>query len=224
MTLLRGVLLWCAVGLATALAPAALRPELSGLVATRVDLAVALRAGAAIGLLACLAWWWVASSLVLVAVARGRLARPTGCPRWLHRAVIGSLGLGLTAGLAGPAAADPGPAPRPLVSGTAPVLAVQGLPYPDRATLPLQQPAPTAPGPTSPPSPDDARWVVRPGDSLWEIAARDLPAPSSAARIEARWREIYRANRRAIGADPDVIVPGTVLVLPRHTPDTEEGR
>ena len=50
------------------------------------------------------------------------------------------------------------------------------------------------------------RYVVRPGDSLSSIAA--------ARAVRGGWRALYAANRRVIGPDPDVIHPGTVLVLP----------
>lgn len=52
-----------------------------------------------------------------------------------------------------------------------------------------------------------ARYVVAPGDTLTAIAA-GLAVPGG-------WSRLYAANRRVIGADPDVIRPGTVLVLPR---------
>ena len=50
------------------------------------------------------------------------------------------------------------------------------------------------------------RYVVRPGDSLSSIAA--------ARAVRGGWQALYAANRRVIGPDPDVIHPGTVLVLP----------
>ena len=51
-----------------------------------------------------------------------------------------------------------------------------------------------------------ARYVVQPGDTLSGIAARfGLPGG---------WRALYAANRMAIGADPDVIGTGIVLVIP----------
>jgi LysM repeat protein len=56
-----------------------------------------------------------------------------------------------------------------------------------------------------------ARYVVRPGDSLSGIAA--------ALDVRGGWQALYETNRTVIGADPDVIRPGTVLVLPgRATP------
>jgi LysM repeat protein len=56
-----------------------------------------------------------------------------------------------------------------------------------------------------------ARYVVRPGDTLSGIAA--------ALDVRGGWQALYETNRPVIGADPDVIHPGTVLVLPsRATP------
>ena len=48
--------------------------------------------------------------------------------------------------------------------------------------------------------------VVRPGETLWHIAAEMLADPY-------RWPEIYRANRDQI-ADPAVIFPGQKLRIP----------
>jgi LysM repeat protein len=49
-------------------------------------------------------------------------------------------------------------------------------------------------------------WAVRPGDTLSGIAA--------ALHTRGGWQALYAANRPAIGADPDLIRPGTVLALP----------
>jgi LysM repeat protein len=51
-----------------------------------------------------------------------------------------------------------------------------------------------------------ARHVVQPGDTLSGIAA--------ASAVAGGWPALYAANRGAIGPDPNVIHPGTVLVLP----------
>lgn len=56
--------------------------------------------------------------------------------------------------------------------------------------------------------------VVQPGDSLWSIAARGLPADATAARIDAAWREWYRSNHDVIGDDPNLIRPGQYLTAP----------
>jgi LysM repeat protein len=49
-------------------------------------------------------------------------------------------------------------------------------------------------------------YVVQPGDTLSSIAV--------AHAVRGGWQALYTANRRVIGPDPDVIHPGTVLVLP----------
>jgi LysM repeat protein len=51
-----------------------------------------------------------------------------------------------------------------------------------------------------------ARYVVQPGDTLSGIAAR--------FGVRGGWPALYAANRPLIGPDPDVLRPGTVLVLP----------
>jgi hypothetical protein len=58
------------------------------------------------------------------------------------------------------------------------------------------------------------RVVVRRGDSLWRIAARHLGAGASDAEVAAEWPRWWHANRREIGADPDLLVPGTRLTPP----------
>jgi nucleoid-associated protein YgaU len=61
------------------------------------------------------------------------------------------------------------------------------------------------------------RYTVRPGDSLWRIAAEALQvrgrAPTVAA-VAAEWPRWYAANRDVVGADPDLIRPGQVLQVP----------
>ncbi|QWC84061.1 LysM peptidoglycan-binding domain-containing protein [Nocardioidaceae bacterium] len=57
---------------------------------------------------------------------------------------------------------------------------------------------------------DRCDHVVRAGDSLWSITEQELRAGSAPA-IERGWRDLYAANRRTIGADPDLIRPGTRL-------------
>jgi len=50
-------------------------------------------------------------------------------------------------------------------------------------------------------------YVVKSGDSLSEIAQREMGDGD-------RWKELYEANKAAIGDDPDVIQPGTELTIP----------
>lgn len=56
-----------------------------------------------------------------------------------------------------------------------------------------------------------ARVEVRPGDSLWDIAA-DRVGPE---RVDECWPVIYTANREVIGTDPNHIEPGQRLDLPK---------
>ncbi len=58
------------------------------------------------------------------------------------------------------------------------------------------------------------RVVVRKGDSLWSIAARELGPRATADAIAARWPDWYATNRHVIGNDPDLILPGQVLRIP----------
>ncbi|HEX6678585.1 MAG TPA: LysM domain-containing protein [Actinomycetes bacterium] len=59
------------------------------------------------------------------------------------------------------------------------------------------------------------RYVVRPGDTLWDIAAAHLPrGRRSPGRIDRYWRRVYAANRGVLGDDPGLIHPGARLVLP----------
>ena len=75
-------------------------------------------------------------------------------------------------------------------------------------TGPVNSPRPT--------QPDAARVRVRPGDSLWLIAARRLGAHAGPTHIAVEWPRWYAANREVIGPDPDLIRPGQVLVEPRR--------
>lgn len=50
-------------------------------------------------------------------------------------------------------------------------------------------------------------YTVQGGDSLWDIARKQLGDGS-------RWGEIYKMNAEAIGTNPDLIMPGTNLQMP----------
>ncbi|HXU97383.1 MAG TPA: hypothetical protein VFP03_04725 [Jiangellaceae bacterium] len=76
---------------------------------------------------------------------------------------------------------------------------------------------------TEPAPPGSARRavatvVVEAGDCLWTIAAETLAAtigsePSNAA-VTAEWPRWYALNRAAIGANPDLLLPGMLLRAP----------
>lgn len=67
----------------------------------------------------------------------------------------------------------------------------------------------------APNEPAAGDYVVEPGDTLWAIAAAHLDSAAPATRIATAWPQWYEANRAAIGPEPDLILPGTVL----HEPD-----
>lgn len=56
--------------------------------------------------------------------------------------------------------------------------------------------------------------VVHRGDTLWSIVERDLGPTATAREIAEAWPRWFAANREAIGADPDLLLPGTVLLRP----------
>jgi LysM repeat protein len=59
---------------------------------------------------------------------------------------------------------------------------------------------------TAKPAAGPVTWTVRPGDTLSAIA--------STLAVPGGWQRLYTANRQAIGPDPNVIRPGTVLAVP----------
>jgi hypothetical protein len=180
----------------------------------------------AAALLGCVAWLVLATSLTLLAYAarsaapRSRRAAALGrtlerrCPRVTRRLVTATLGLALTTGLAGTALADP-----PSRTGLA------GLTLPDRTTgeaLSTAVPRTVALRDGGAPGHDlhARRVVVRPGDSLWRIAARLLhesgPDQVTDADVTDAWHLLRDANRRRVGPDPDLIRPGASLEVPRQ--------
>lgn len=60
---------------------------------------------------------------------------------------------------------------------------------------------------TRPVAPAPKTYSIQSGDTLWIIAKRFLGDGS-------RWQEVYTANRETIGPDPNLIHPGTLLLVP----------
>ena len=92
-----------------------------------------------------------------------------------------------------------------------------GLVLPERttgATAPVRPVQATAPVAAAAAREVQEPVVVAPGDSLWSVAARLLPATASDVEVAALWRRIYAANRVLIGDDPGLIRPGQRLVVP----------
>lgn len=174
-----------------------------------------LSAGVLVG---CALWAWVGlTATVLEAVLASwhrvpvdRPARRWRLPGRLHRLVLSACGVALVSGLAAPALAAPHPGQQAAVS----VRTLVGLPLPERALAPARVPSAPSVRPAT------GRTVrVRPGDCLWSLAAADLPPGAPGEAVAARWRQIYAANRRVIGADPGLLLPGQLLVLPPPGPD-----
>jgi nucleoid-associated protein YgaU len=69
--------------------------------------------------------------------------------------------------------------------------------------------------PSAAPDPPPRRVVVvRSGDSLWSIAARELGPRATDAQVAAAWPRWYAANADVVGPDPGMIRPGQHLRVP----------
>lgn len=63
-------------------------------------------------------------------------------------------------------------------------------------------------------SPDRGEVVVKRGDSLWSIAARQLGPMASDVDIALHWPKWHTTNRNVIGDDPGLLIPGQILQPP----------
>lgn len=138
---------------------------------------------------------WVVLIVALTLVhAPGPVLRAVA-PPLLRRALFAGAAGAL---VLGPAHADPQSAPSRSTTHD-----LVGLRLPDRPVTGVV-----------PATNRSATVVVRPGDTLWAIAARSLPADADDAAIAracARW---HGANRDVIGADPHLIFPMQRLITP----------
>jgi hypothetical protein len=218
----RCALVWMSVtaamaGLIDVLGPwaIALRTAVSPAGATPFDRALPDLAAA--GLLVCAGWAWLTTSAVVVEVLRGRVGSGTssGVPAGLRRVVLAACGVALAGGLGHPAYAASGQPHRP----TSVVARLTGLPLPDLVATgrrpghhPRRHPRQHQYGGATQVA--ERIVVVAPGDTLWSIAARNLPPGCRAEAISGYWRAIYAENHAAIGPDPDLIEPGIRIHLP----------
>jgi hypothetical protein len=157
---------------------------------------------------ACASWAWLAVTVTVSEAWRGSGRAPGRLwhlPPGVRRLVLAACGVALASAVSAPAHAADGTDH----GQTQGVGLLSGLPLPDRAVAPHQAGSPR------PPHPWPRTVTVRPGDTLWSIAARVLPDGASDRAVAARWHAIYAANRPRIGRDPDVIEPGQHLHLPR---------
>jgi hypothetical protein len=227
MLLARTVATCCVlVGAAGGLASWGGRLAADGLSAARTlpeptpDTASRLVTGVAgVGLAATGAWLALVVAVCAVDVALGRSHRAAAGPlrprrvrSLVLRVCAPAVGAALACGVVLPATAtaSEGPAEADRAGGTGATAArLSGLPLPMRPLSPVSTVAVSreeAPVPTV--------RVVRAGDSLWSIAADELGPRAGMAAVDRAWRALHRRNLGRIGADPDVLLPGTRLRLP----------
>lgn len=173
-----------------------------------------------------LAFGFCASAVAFLAGVRIRIPL---LPSMIRRLIAGMLGASVVLGAAGPAMAasslDPGWAPS-TAAATKAASPSTGTPSRPVTTAPsTTSPTTTAPlttahspTPTSStvvkPEDEAGPVVVQAGDTLWDIASRELPASATSADVAREWPRWHAANRALIGADPDVIQPGMRLNPP----------
>jgi hypothetical protein len=202
-------------------------PALAPVTGGRGPLALAdlLAAGCAVAVLGCVGWLLLVTGLTVVATA-GRLAAPgsaatlalgrvseRACPVALRTMLTATLGVSLTMAAAGPSVADP-PGPGPAAA------ALTGLALPDRTTGTAALSTTRA---VAPPTRGPAVVTVRPGDSLWAVASGLLGGDPDDAAVTRAWHLLYALNHRRVGDDPDLLHPGTRLVVPGDlAPDRED--
>lgn len=181
-----------------------------GPVAAFDDLVAATAGGA---LAACAGWAWLGCTVVVAqAVVAGGLPvrRLPGVPAWAARVVLAACGVAALGVAPAHASTYEVPAVPP-----APASTLDGLPFPDRAVGPAyaaqarRESPPTASGVAGP----VGGVVVRPGDSLWRIAARGLAPGASDAEVAVAVAALHDLNRDVVGPDPDLIHPGIRLRL-----------
>jgi LysM domain len=207
-----------------------------------VDRLVALGAAGACGLMLAAATLGAALTLLVALAGRvGNASQRGRCRRAPHRQALGPADL--TAGLAGSftpalvrrlagvalgvslvgAAAGTANAtsaaqvpPRSAVAAAfrSGVPDADGHPGPGASLAPgwsLDRPSSPRPASTSRPG---GVFVVRRGDTLWDIAAQALGHQATAREVAHAWPRWHHANRRTIGANPDLLMPGQRLREP----------
>lgn len=152
-----------------------------------------------------------------------------GAPAMAAQAPGASDDLGWAPTASASAPAEPAPAPGPDASPGAEPAAPPPDPAagaPSGETSAAEAPAGDTPAAEAPSAPATTHQVSA-GESLWSITQELLDAgaagaptdpssggPSAQARVARAWPILYAANAESIGADPDLILPGTVLSVP----------
>jgi len=188
------------------------------------------------------AYWLLIGTVVYTVAAALRLPGALRAVQWAalppvrrvaDRAVAVVLTTSSFAGASGGAWADTPvvPPPPPPVVEVMPVSDVyRPVPagVPDAASLSdtYFQPTPPVvqamPTPILPAQPAPVTQVVQPGDNLWSIAAARLAAETGVpvaelddGQVAGYWQRVIEANRAGLrSGDPDLLLPGEVLVLP----------
>ena len=153
----------------------------------------------------------------------------TGAPAMAAQAPGASDDLGWAPTASASAPAEPAPAPGPDASPGAEPAAPPPDPAagaPSGETSAAEAPAGDPPAAEAPSAPATTHRVSA-GESLWSITEELLDAeaagaptdpssggPPAQARIARAWPVLYAANAESIGADPDLILPGTALSVP----------
>ena len=152
----------------------------------------------------------------------------TGAPAMAAQAPGASDDLGWTPTASAPAPAGEAPSPAgdtPAPAGDTPAPAGDTSSNAgDAARRPDAAAGATSADPSSPPA---TTHQVSAGESLWSITEEILDAgsagsptdpssggPGTQAQIARAWPILYAANAESIGADPDLIIPGTALNVP----------
>jgi nucleoid-associated protein YgaU len=184
--------------------------------------------------LAVVAWWVLSmilatSAAVLEKVGSRRAAAAVGqcCPAFMRRLAMAALSVQLlSAPVANAAVLPAGPASVPAQeaaisaawrpTGEEPMQAPELQPH-WRPLAPVTDPGLVAVQPVravqsvSQPS---GEVTVHAGDTLWDIAARELGPAATDVDVALHWPRWYQANKAAIGQNPDVLLPGQILKSP----------
>jgi nucleoid-associated protein YgaU len=190
--------------------------------------------------LAIVAWWVLSMLLATLAAVlersgsrRAAAAAGRLCPAFMRRLAIAALSVQLLsaplANAAEPLPAGPGwlPtqevavsadwAPRGGTEGTGESRAASELQPDWRPSAPV-----TDPGLLSArqvrasqlPLEKPGEITVLAGDTLWDIAARELGPTAPDLDVALRWPRWYQANQAVIGENPDALLPGQILNPP----------
>jgi len=207
----------------TLLAVLAIAPRPDDARRALVDLGPADPTAPLLAALALIVWalaLWLTLGVAVVGATRlpGLAGRAAGAvaqrvvPSAVRRAAEVAVGAGLALATVGvlPAAAETGP------GGSSGAVS---LDWPTgTGAVPASAPSTAAPIDPQATGATTAAVVVAPGDTLWALAEQTLqsegdPAPTVSA-VAAAWPAWWSANREAIGADPDLLRPGTPLQAP----------